>query len=208
MKNLPISEILTRKDHYIGCHEELEIEEDLIRWQNKSEHAESEIAEADAMRAALREIDQLKISGDYEAERARLAKRFKAKPMLQGFQLDPEFAQSWANLRAGMRSPDLDQRARFQRFYVAAELGLKLPRDIVNLIAVLEPAKKKRGRPSVRVPWSTEAEFLDEMRPLVANGSSIPKAARQVAAAEGKAEQDNRAKWFEKLFRDRQKMRE
>lgn len=207
MKHLGVNEMLTRKDYYIGCYEELELEEELIFQLHQGGLAESRIAETEAMRAALREIDQLKISGNYEAERERFRKFYQTKPTGQGIKIDPTFARNWSNLRSGMTSPDLKQRARFQAFYVAAELGPKPPRDIADLIAVLEPAKGKNGRPGLRVPWSNDLSALDEMRILEATGQSIPKAAQQVAATEGKAQQDNRAKRFEKLFRDRRKLR-
>jgi hypothetical protein len=207
--NMPgVNEILTSKDYYLACCDELEIEADLVQLQKKPEQTDTETREAEAKRAALRDIDRLKISGDYEAERTRLAKRYASPSDFGGARLSPAFTKSWNNLRAGLRSPDLDQRARFVAFYEAADLGRKLPRDIVDLISVLEPAKKPKGRPRVSVPWSNVAWALDGMRQLVADGSSIPEAARQVAATEAAAQEDSRAKRYEKLYRDRLKLRE
>jgi hypothetical protein len=208
MKKQGFAETLASKDYYVGCYDELEIEEGLYRLRKSGDRSGLESAEAEAMRAALREIDRLKISGDYEVERVLLRKRYESKPRLTDWKLDSAFSKYWENFRAGMKSTDLDQRARFLAFYHAAQLGRMLPTEIVDLIAVLEPAKRKNGRPGVSLPWSNIAWALDEMRPLVAGGASIPSAARQVAAIEAAPQEENRAKRYEKLFRDRLRIRE
>ncbi len=74
----------------------------------------------------------------------------------------------------GMESPDLDQKQRFRMFYDSAGLGSKRLRDIADFIAVLEPAKKRRGRKVENNPkWRKDTWTLDDMRLLVAEGSCI-----------------------------------
>jgi hypothetical protein len=152
MKKQGFAETLASKDYYVGCYDELEIEEGLYRLRKSGDRSGLESAEAEAMRAALREIDRLKISGDYEVERVLLRKRYESKPRLKDWKLDSAFSKYWENFRAGMKSPDLDQRARFLAFYDAAELGRMLPTEIVDLIAVLAvrvsacPGATLRGR--------------------------------------------------------------
>ena len=103
--------MILRKDYYIACYDEVDIEEELYRWQNKGNPTESERTEANVKREALREIDRLKISGDYETTRADHKKLYDTGPVLKSWKLDPSFTKKWNNLRAGMKSPDLDQRA-------------------------------------------------------------------------------------------------
>ncbi|WP_428515455.1 hypothetical protein [Roseovarius sp.] len=211
-------EHLAKKDYYIAWVDELDIEAKLISRleDDGAEHWQGIVITA--MREALREIDQLKIAGRLDAEKARMKQRPEIAeleekldriwPIIQRSNAD--FFEDWNNLRQGMKSPDPDQRARFNRFYEAAELGSKLPRDIADLIAVLEPAKivKSPGRKPIAIPkWRNDTAALDEMLTLVAKGLSPKAASEKIARDEGSVREVSRAKRLADFFRDRQRLR-
>jgi hypothetical protein len=77
-----------------------------------------------------------------------------------------------------------------------------------QVLLCLEKAKKPKGRPGVSPPWRNVVGALDAMRFAVAEGVSIPQAARDAAAREGRAEEESRARYFEKLYRKRAGLRE
>jgi len=165
---------------------------------------------------ALREIDRLVMTGTYEEELARLRKptrpeiEFVPDPTVKPFKFDPEFVARLNNFMAGLRSPDPAQRARFQKFSQAFGLGSKTPRQIVDYLWALEPAKDtgERGRPKLNPPWLNVAWALDEMRLKQAGGLEIVEASRQVAEEEGQPGLEERAKYFRRHYRARQKLRE
>lgn len=164
----------------------------------------------DADKAALREIDRLKSANNYEAERARLA--CFLEPSKQGRKKLSTFLKTFnfetvQNLLDGLQSPDTEQRARFTRLYDEAELADRSPREIEHILLCLEKAKKPKGRPSVSPPWGNVWQALDAMRPHVASGSTIPQAAKEVAAKEGDAMVESRAHRYEKLYRERLALR-
>ncbi len=200
---------LTMSEYRIAACDEIALE--AIVWDGRAPRDEWEARFLEADKAALREIDRLKIAGIYEAERARLAARLDPEPRvfaeiaarLEAGELEP-----LNNFLRGLRSPDPDQRARFERLYEQADLAGKSPRECWHILSCLEPAQKPRGRPPATPPWRNVAQQLDAMRLAVAGGASIPQAARDAAAGEGRAEEESRARYFEKLYRQRAALRE
>ncbi|WP_371054353.1 hypothetical protein [Rhodosalinus sp. K401] len=205
------NERMTMSEYRIAACDEIDLE--AIVWKGRAARSSllqfASCEEAD--KAALREIDRLKIAGIYEAERARLAARLDPQPgvfaeiaaRLEAGELGP-----LNNFLRGLRSPDPDQRARFERLYEQAELAGKSPRECWRILSCLEPARKPPGRPSATPPWRNVVQHLDAMRLAVAGGASIPQAARDAAAGEGRAEEESRARYFEKLYRQRAALRE
>ena len=111
---------------------------------------------------------------------------------------------------AGLRIPDLAQRARFQKFSDAFGLGSKTPREAADYLWALEKVKVagERGRPKANPPWLNVAWALDKMRLKQAEGFDIVEASRQVAEEEGQHGLEERAKYFRRHYRARQKLRE
>lgn len=204
-----INELLQSKEYYVAAMDELDIEAEL---KPRREGDSTEDPEDVAKRAALREIDDLKASGEYEQARVRYWKdldldKYQPKTGVSRSSEMQGFFERWRNLREGLISPDPAQKERFQKFFEGAKIR-ELPLQQANdLIAVLEPAKKKRGRKKEIPPWRNEAMALDAMRLLRQRDPSIPKAAQKVALEEGLAEEESRAKYFERLYRERQKLR-
>lgn len=209
---LGLNELLISKEYYIAAVDELKIEAEL-EWHSAT--SEQDSAENKAMRAALREIDFLKVSGEYEQRRRVLWNELGLEQYHSGSGIEIParflaFAKEWDNFKAGLNSPDLEQGKRFQRFNEATQLTSKnrLPAEVHDLIIALERAKKTKGRKQgVRPAWLKDASALDEMRLMHSKGFSVPEAAREVARKEGRAHEDSRAKRFEYLFRQRQKLR-
>ncbi|MCK0142993.1 hypothetical protein [Aliiroseovarius sp. F20344] len=209
-----INELLKSANYYLANVDELNIEQDL--WASKIDAPSlprCDPEHAAAMRAALVEIDRLKVSGDYEAVRARLFEELGLeKYKFEGFEIPPKFREflgNWHNLRDGMESPDEVQRERFQKFFETAQIQTRELSETHDLIRALEPAKKQKGRPpGPRPPWRKYATALDEMRILCAEGVSILEAARQVAKKQGLAQEESRAKYLERHYRNRKELRE
>lgn len=207
-----VRELLQSKEYYIADYDELDLEEELERCLARPETDE---AEQRAMRGALREIDLLKASGEYEQRRRELWEKLElgAYGFRSGIKIPKpffEFSEVWRNFKEGLESPDLEQRMRFERFNKATQLTSKArpPSEVHDLLVALEPAKKAKGRKQgVRPAWRKDASALDEMRLMHSQGLSVPEAAREVARKEGRAHEDSRAKRFENLFRQRQKLR-
>ncbi len=211
-------EHLSKKDYYIAWMDELDIEAKLLRRLENEDVDTSGDPVLSAMREALREIDKLKIEGLLEAEQTRLQQLPEIIDL--GKTLDrtttrvqrdyTDFFEYWDNLRHGMKSPDPDQMERFNSFVEAAGLGPKKPWEIVDLIAVLEPAKRKKkpGRKPIANPkWRNDAIELDEMLVLVAGGISAKAASEQVIKAKAGGWEESRAKRLANFFRERQKLR-
>ncbi len=204
-----INELLQSREYYVAAMDELDIEAELEPRQDGNSLEDPEDA---AKRAALREIDGLKVNGEYERARARYwedlgLENYQPREGLRLPAEAQEFFKRWRNLREGLNSPDPVQRERFQKFFEAANIRDRPLQQANDLIAVLEPAKKKRGRKKETPPWRNEATALEAMRLLRHGGLSIPQAAQQVALEEGLAEEESRAKYFERLYRDRLKLR-
>lgn len=200
---------LTFSEYRIAACDEVDLES--IVWDERDSSNERLRRYHEADRAALREIERLKLAGTYEAERARLAAYLEppnpAHDRLAQRIENGEF-EPMRNFLDGVRSPDLEQRERFESLYEKAKLADKSPREFWHILLCLEKAKKPKGRPGVSPPWRNVVGALDAMRFAVAKGASIPQAARDAAAREGRAEEESRARYFEKLFRERVRLRE
>jgi hypothetical protein len=211
-------EHLLRMEYYVAWVDELDIEAKLLRQLENKKMDTSEDPIEIAMREALGEIDKLKIEGRLEAERSRLQQLPDIEDLsktldrtITRVQRDyADFFEYWDNLREGMESPDPDQRERFNRFYEAAGLGPKKPWEIIDLIAVLEPAKKKKksGRKPIPNPkWRNDVDELNEMLTLVASGLSAKAASEKVIEAKAEGWEESRAKRLANFYRERQKLR-
>lgn len=211
-------EHLTKKDYYVAWMDELDIEAKLLRRLENEDVGTGEDPVVCAMREALGLIDKLKIEGRLEAERSRLQQLPDIEDLsktldrtITRVQRDyADFFEYWDNLREGMESPDPDQRERFNRFFEAAGLGPKKPSEIIDLIAVLEPAKRKKkpGRKPIANPkWRNDVNELNEMLVLVAGGLSAKAASEQVIEAKAEGWEESRAKRLANFFRERQKLR-
>lgn len=200
---------LTITEYRIAACDEIDLES--IVWDERDPSDEWMRRYHEADRAALREIERLKLAGKYEIERARLSAYLEppnpAHERLAQRIENGEF-EPMRNFLDGVRSPDLGQRERFEQLYVEGELADKTPREFWHILLCLEQAKKPKGRPGISPPWRNVVGALDAMRLAVANGNTIPQAAREAAAKEGRAEQHNRARYFEKLYRQRAALRE
>jgi hypothetical protein len=205
--------MLVQREHSIAFHDELEIERDLIRHISKDDDELSRLI-VRILRSALRKIDRLKTVGIYEERRRRIASDLEASsPAIPPPRLsvDREFENDFQNLLDGTKSADLRQRQRFHDLMDEMELWEKTPAETPkSLLRSLERAKLRgRGRPKASPPWQLEAEALDAMRVLCGReGASIPEAARLTAGREGRANRDSRADYFEKLYRQRMRLRE
>lgn len=169
----------------------------------------------------LQRIDQLEVERRYEAERAALRAKVvetdavkeidAAMNQLRGH-LENRSVQKLLddtqNFLAGLKSPDLAQRARFECAAEHGQLMEKTPGEIAPFLAIIERAKGRKGRPAVNPPWLHETTQMSEIRLKVSSGLSIPVAARETADREGRANASSRAKYFERLFRQKQSLRE
>lgn len=211
-------EHLSRMEYYVAWMDELDIEAKLLRRMENEDVDANEDPVVSAMREALGEIDKLKIEGGLAAERIRLQQLPEIEEL--GKTLDrtitrvqrdyTDYFEYWDNLRQGMKSPDPDQRERFNRFFEAAGLGPKKPWEIIDLIAVLEPAKRKKkpGRKPIANPkWRNDVNELNEMLVLVAGGLSAKAASEQVIEAKAAGWEESRAKRLANFYRERQKLR-
>ncbi len=217
------SKRLTYRESLIASRDEVDIEDELISIQNSSDEDREFLTKfATEQRKALHDIARLKVSGRYEEERERLSKLIMedmaaaeaafhaANPHVPDFremEINPKLEKALRNLFKGLRSPNPDQRTRFQAFYEATGLANMSPIQSLPLIAALEPAEEKNGRPSVSPPWRNVAWALDEMRILVANGASVARAAQDVATNEGHVTQESRAKYFARCYAQREGLR-
>lgn len=165
-----------------------------------------------SLAAALRKIDLLKIAGTYEVERQAI------REMVREDGYDPPsipakvpehvkaIDRGLQNLFAGLRSPDPDQRRKFEALF--ERLRNRAPYEAAEILDVLEKAKLPKRKPRVVPPWRNHAAQMDKMRLLVAEGYSIPAAARSVAAAEGRSHEASRARYFERLYRQKIELRQ
>lgn len=210
MSNEPrYNDKLTFSEYRIAACDEIDLE--FIVWDERDPSDEWLRRYHEADRAALREIERLKLAGTYEIERARLAAYLEPpNPVHERLaqRIENGEFEPMRNFSDGLRSPDIGQRERFERLYEEAELADKTPREFWHILLCLEKAKKPKGRPGVSPPWRNAVGAMDAMRFAVAGGATVPQAARDAAAKEGRVAQDNRAKYFEKLYRQRSALRE
>jgi hypothetical protein len=192
-------------DALLAYVDELEIE--APAYDDRGDESDIARRERNERRIALREIDRLKVAGTYDAVRAAIAADMP-KPENRMSEI-ARTAGNWDglnNLAAGLRSPDPAQRARFRAFYEEQEIADKSPREIEALLAVLERAKRPKGRRAVSPPWRDYADELDAMRMALAADPDIGivGAARQATAG---AAGEHRARDLAKHYRDRMKLR-
>lgn len=177
-------------------------------------------------KAALRKIDELKITGEYEhfvaevrLKRSEAEQRAREKfeadnphlcglSSLAGIDAPSEVDEQLDNLFAGLRSPDPAQAQRFKAFYDGHGVAFQTYPQIKFILSVLERAKRRQGRVRLPTPWTNELEHMDAMRLLVAEGMSVSEAARERAIQEGKAGADERSRTLAKLYRQRVRLRE
>lgn len=209
------------EDYLIFSHDELDIERELLEMMAAGAEA-SPLVLAE-YRAALRRVDQLKLAGSYEDARKEIGASIgdARDAAVEGFiERNPAIAaylagDPWAvdnvnhvsNLFAGLRSPDPEQRVRFRKMYEEMKIAEKSPSDVKYLLPVLERAKRRKGRPSLRTPWENEQGNMERIRQLVASGKSVLSAAKEIAASAGVAGVEERAKTLAKLYRDKQAVR-
>jgi hypothetical protein len=199
---------LTWREMLIAACDEIDLEERVLRYQFDADPWAGKYRAEEV--AALREIDRLKIHGEYETARSRLSAILADEPSWTSQLMEVVASLDLApmnNFSMGLQSPDEDQRARFRAVIDMPEIGEATPGEIWSILRCMESAKMHKGRPTVSPPWRNVASHLDAMRLDVARGASIPFAARNAASREGGAGQHSRAKYFERLFRDRQKIR-
>lgn len=201
---------LTYAELRIAKADELEIEHELIRAMEQGETWGA--APCLELRSALRQIDAWKAARVYERERTLLREKVAAllPPLIHPDERKMQEAErEWehmANLFRGLKSPDPQERADFTALF--ERIRDMSFRDGLAFVRPLKKAKGAGGRPSAKPPWRHIAPFLEQMRVDVANGTSIPGAARAAAEAEGKAQKASRAEYFEQLYRDRMRLRE
>lgn len=202
--DLRYSEKLTVAEQQIAARDELDIEAAALDCLGSDD--DFTIQCLGEYKAALRMIDSLKIEGRYEAERARLSTHWQPVPMPSMSEERLRVLSVLGNFTAGLRSPDPEQRARFQQ--LKEMIGKKTPAETWPILACLEVAKRPKGRPGASPPWRNVASYLDAMRLSVAAGATIPQAARDAADSEGRPTRENRAGYFERLYRQRAALRE
>lgn len=159
--------------------------------------------------------------GTYHEERRRLHAEVKIiheesqKSSLEWLGRDPHrfdetLLDEFDNFSRGLRSPDLEIRQIFQDAFDHFEMGKKslVACRVIMRVARRVEEPKQRGRPPALPPWRNEVDALDAMRLHILNGTSIPRAAKMVADAEERANATSRADRFEKLYRDRMRLRD
>ncbi|GGB63461.1 hypothetical protein GCM10011316_39150 [Roseibium aquae] len=208
---LRFSDTLTWMEYRIATLDEIDLEE--ILWSQEQHALDDDLTRRvlAADRAALREIERLKLCGEYDAKRSRLAKCIDPDPpeITERFRrIKNGELQPVENFLAGLRSADPQQRSQFKQLYEKGGFANKHYREISHILTCLKSAHKPKGRPGATPPWRNVVDALDEMRVAVADGLSIPQAARAAAENEALAGTDNRARYFERLFRQRAKLRE
>ncbi len=194
---------LSYADYLIAQIDEIEIEASL--WRHPGEMG------SDDEREALRRIDRLKIAGTYDNERKRLADLVPstgiAQPSQKWLQYAERASQVWENFKAGLNSPDPDQQKRFRALYETESMGEKSLGEVVHILSVLEPARRRGKRPNAIPPWRNVFEQLDTMRLEIASGETIAQAARSVAATGGSDLENHRADYLARLYSDRVALR-
>lgn len=231
MAGMMYSATITYSDYLAaGC--ENDIEASLLRLLEFDSDCRTTQDEIREYVEALKKIDHLKISGEYETFRDETIKAVRAanEKAERDFEaanpgwrermeaVDRKLAQSGGeidrqlrNLFDGLRSPDPDQKKRFIGVYDGMGLATKTYAEVehMNVLPALERAKKPKGRHQLPTPWTNEIEHMDAMRLMVDRGVNIIDAAHERANEEGRpmANADERARTLAKLYRQRVKLR-
>lgn len=228
MDRMMYSQSVPYEDYLITLDED-KIEAHLLKMLSEADANEFTMREVAEYKSTLRKIDHLTISGEYKQYRASAAEAiiaanaqemedyeirnpgFRAYLEQVNAQLEKpggEIDRQLRNLFDGRNSPGPQQAARFRAMYDSLDLGSKTLHEVRHLLAVLEPAKRPKGRHSLPTPWANEIEHMGAIRLLVAGGLSVPQAARARANEEGRADAAERARTLEKLYRKRAQIRE
>ena len=195
---------LSYREACIAYLEELDIENQTL--QIGAPQDALDLKALAAKKAALREIDRLKVSGEYGRERKRLAALDDKPHALREQPKDLPDLRPVENFVRGCNSPDPEQRARFQA--LKKEIGGKSPAEVWYILACLEPAQRPKGRPGASPPWRHVAAQMEAMRLAVAEGVLPLEAARNEAAKDRRADTENRARYLERLYRQKMALRE
>ncbi|MGB3313276.1 MAG: hypothetical protein WBB85_02595 [Albidovulum sp.] len=215
---------ITYADYLIATRDELAIEEEALTLSDRNDGSDFNARARASIVDALLRVDEAKINGCYDVLRGRMlaivktedaesghAARLKqfGENMKKVFESDgfDAWAEHFSNFLSGLQSPDAAQRKRFNDLFDNLEIGSWHPHDSPALFAALERVRGRQGRPSVSPPWRNVNDHLDAIRKLCASGHTIPSAARSVADAEGNAASQSRAKYFERLYREKIKLR-
>ena len=212
---------LTHAQELVAYLDELGIEAWLLEIHSNllAKRGSFEVALGTDLKAALRQIDDLKASFAYDAERQRLKAIAGRKPswIRMHHQLAVEHGMfldriGMTNLLIGLQSPDLDQRARFQQFWDKEGIA-KLKDDELegrsHVFCLLEKAKKPKGAPTVSPPWRNYHNDLDRMRIMVGrHGLTPPEAAKAIASEQSRARPESRANYLRNFYERRMALRE
>lgn len=171
---------------------------------------------------ALRTLDELQISGRLEIERARIRRVLDARKskgdvkvsiaeVKTALKRQGDWDRQMGYLFLGLKSPDRDERERYRRArdWIQKHHGDALPHELAPIFGVIAKPKTVAGRKRKNVPSDADHSLLVMMKSLVARGSSVAAAARQVS--EGLVKQHSREatqKRLEKWWRWKAKMRD
>ncbi len=180
------SDRLTYVEFLLASQDEAALESNLMK---------DDGTEGACVRAALRKIDQWQRDGVYESEQAKLLelhardmmeiKRGYEKlagrpwPSAQGF-TDSHALQGWERFRAGLRSPDEAQRARFSALFETIKDKGPADPGMIEMMEVLEPVRGAPGRKRGRA--HDDSALLIEMKKMVFEGMSKRAAASKLAS--------------------------
>ena len=200
---------------------------DLLREKDEDGLLLKEVTE---YKAALRTIDQLKISGEYEAYQQKvlfLVEKANSRALDNFVMENPGIKSKIArydsdiqasdgtidrelrNLFDGLKSPNPQQRERFRKMYEQLGLAQKTYPEIKDVLPALERVKGKPGRGKLLTPWSNEFGAMDFMRDLLAANprTAISDAARQADQADPRSNAPNRPKRLERLYAQKMALR-
>jgi hypothetical protein len=213
MQEMRYSEHLLMSEFRIAAMDELKIEGFFFGHQDGFDASDKQAVRRDleSAKIALRRIDELKISGDYESVRAELAEHIA--PIKESWaamikRIDYGEFEPFHNFTRGMQSPDPEQRARFQKLYYQGEFAEKAPREVWHILTCLEPAKRRKGRRTLVTPWANVVEHMEAMRLDIARGATVVEAAAARAAMDRVSGDAERAKTLAKLYRQKMALRE
>lgn len=221
MKRLMYTLGVTYADYLLASRSECDIEAMVCHCRQRppdNDIGTREMAEAIDV---LRQIDHLAVVGDYDATvsalRAKIAENelvVATERSLQNLAVHLSkpavkcLIDDTQNLLSGLKSPDRDQRARFEAAVDHLQLREKTPGEIAPILAVMERAIGRRGRPKANPPWLHEHDNMCAVRLRVAEGETIPAAALAVATQEGQANVSSRSNYLERLYRQKIGLRE
>lgn len=178
---------------------------------------------------ALRMIDEHVVAGDLEEWSAGVYLALREKWGLERLspqqeaerdrEIDDLFAskewKAFQNFTSGLKSPDLEQRKRFQAFSEALGWGGKLEFSqggFVEKYPFLAPLEKVKraavGRRKLAVPWENHNAKMHQLLRAQHQGKSVAAAARELAENDEVAQVESRAKYYSKLFAQKRSLRE